>query len=134
MSMQAIESKKAAGDTASVQQEVDGIAQQLRLHVSSVSYTNATHLCSPSQALTSACLSACILLLVTSAPWDVSTAPWDVTTAQTIAVHQLGTCHLCCQFDTASSSFWVLQQAWQQLLQQLGTVCVLRAVLVIDKR
>ncbi|KAL0051470.1 hypothetical protein WJX82_008099 [Trebouxia sp. C0006] len=29
----AIESKKAAGDTASVQQEVDGIVQQLRLHV-----------------------------------------------------------------------------------------------------
>ncbi|DBA99968.1 TPA: hypothetical protein ACH3X1_013841 [Trebouxia sp. C0004] len=29
----AIESKKAAGDTASVQQEVDGVVQQLRLHV-----------------------------------------------------------------------------------------------------
>ena len=32
-SMQAIEEKTAAGDTASVQQEVDGIVQQLRLHV-----------------------------------------------------------------------------------------------------
>lgn len=31
--MQAIEEKTAAGDTASVQQEVDGIVQQLRLHV-----------------------------------------------------------------------------------------------------
>lgn len=33
MCMQAIEEKSAAGDTASVQQEVDGIVQQLRLHV-----------------------------------------------------------------------------------------------------
>ncbi len=32
--VQAIENKKAAGDTETVQQEVDGIVQQLRLHVS----------------------------------------------------------------------------------------------------
>ena len=49
--MQAIECKKAAGDTASVQQEVDGIVQQLRLHVSSLSYTSPAHLCSPSHSL-----------------------------------------------------------------------------------
>lgn len=78
--MQAIESKKAAGDTASVQQEVDGIVQQLRLHVSCLSYTSTAHLCSPSQALTSSCLSVRLLHLIT-------TAPWDVTTAQNVAVH-----------------------------------------------
>ncbi len=65
-SMQAIESKKAAGDTASVQQEVDGIVQQLRLHVGSLSYTSllhtsacctpllAAHLCLPSHITVSA--------------------------------------------------------------------------------
>ena len=126
MSMQAIESKTAAGDTASVQHEVDSIVQQLRLHVSALAYTSTAHLCSPSQALTSGCLSAHLSHLIT-------TAPWDVTTAQTVAVHQLGTRHLCCQFYTASSSCCVLQQAWQQPLQQLGTVCMLRAVLVIDQ-
>ncbi len=102
--MQAIESKKAAGDTASVQQEVDGIVQQLRLHVSPLSYTSTAHFCLPSQALTSGCLSAHMLHLT-------ATAPWDVTTAQTVVVHRLGTRHLCCQLDTASSSCWVLQQA-----------------------
>jgi len=84
VSLQAIESKKAAGDTASVQQEVDGIVQQLRLHVSCLSYTSTAHLCSPSQAISSGRLSAHLLHLVTS-------ASQELTTAQTVAVHQLGT-------------------------------------------
>ena len=124
--MQAIESKKAAGDTASVQQEVDGIVQQLRLHVSLLSYTNTAYLYLPSQALTSGCLPAHML-------HPITTAPWHVTTAETVAVHQLDLLYLCCPFDTVSFSCCVLQQAWQQPLQQLRTVCMLMASRMIDK-
>jgi len=81
-SMQAIESKKAAGDTASVQQEVDGIVQQLRLHVGSLSYTSLLHTSAchhTSQSLPSGRSFAHILHLVT-------TAPWELTTAQLVAI------------------------------------------------
>ncbi len=71
-SMQAIESKKAAGDTASVQQEVDGIVQQLRLHVGSLSYTSLLHTsacCTPLLAITHHSLCLQDAYLPTSCIW-----------------------------------------------------------------